>query len=91
MTRSQDQQLFWSYSCCGLYHGAGYTLIYFSKSDIFVAVRVIRCAGYRPENTVYLDGIIEYTKIGQAQTSTYIASFCHIFYLTSVYLTIFFV
>ena len=52
MTRSQDQQLFWSYSCCGLYHGAGYTLIYFSKSDIFVAVRVIRHAGYRPENTV---------------------------------------
>ena len=36
----------------GLYHGAGYTLIYFSKSDIFVAVRVIRRAGYRPENTI---------------------------------------
>ena len=32
---------------------AGYTLIYFSKSDIFVAVRVIRRAGYHPENTVH--------------------------------------
>ena len=42
-------------SSCGLYyHGAGYTLIYFSKSDIFVAVRVIRRAGYRPENTVII-------------------------------------
>ena len=42
-------------SSCGLYHGAGYTLIYFSKSDIFVAVRVICHAGYRPENTVAYD------------------------------------
>ena len=40
-------------SSCGLYHGAGYMLIYFSKSDIFVPVRVIRRAGYRPENTVF--------------------------------------
>ena len=48
------QQLFWSYSCYWLYHGAGYTLIYFSKSGIFVAVRVIRRAGYRPENTLVL-------------------------------------
>ena len=41
-------------SSCGLYHGVGYNmLINFSKSDIFVAVRVIRHAGYCPENTVH--------------------------------------
>ena len=35
-----------------LYHGAGYTLIYFSKRDIFVAVQVICRADYCLQNTV---------------------------------------